>query len=140
MPFSFLNSCDDPVDDALVDVVAAQVGVAVGGLHFHHAVAHFEDGDVERAAAEVVDGDGFVLLLVEPVGQRRGGRLIDDAHDFQAGDLAGVFGGLALRVVEIGRDGDDGLGDLFAQIGFGGFLQLGEDHGGNLGRRVASCR
>ena len=50
----------DPVDDALVDVVAAEVGVAVGGFHFRDAVAHFEDRDIERAAAEIVDGDGLV--------------------------------------------------------------------------------
>jgi hypothetical protein len=42
----------------MVEVVAAEEGVAVGGLHLEHAVADFEDGDVERAAAEVVDGDG----------------------------------------------------------------------------------
>ena len=136
MPCSLLNSANHPVDDALVDVVAAQVGVAVGGLHFHHAVAHFEDRDIERAAAEIVDGDGFVLLLVETVGQRGRGRLVDDAHHFQAGDLAGVLGGLALRVVEVRRNGDHGLGDLFAQIGLGRFLQLGQDHGRDLGRRI----
>ena len=94
---------DDPLDDALIEVVAAQVRVAVGRLHFDHALADFEDRDVERAAAEVVDGDGLVLLLVEAVGQRRGGRLVDDAHHFEAGDLPGFLGGLALRVVEVGR-------------------------------------
>ena len=79
---------DDPVHNALVDVVAAQVGVAVGGFHFHHAVAHFEDGNVERAAAEVINRDGFVLLLVQTV--REGGRrrLIDDAFDIQTRDPA----------------------------------------------------
>ena len=127
---------DQPVDDALVDVVAAQVRVAVGRLHFHHAVAHFENRNVERAAAEVVDRDGLVLLAIEAVGQRGRGRLIDDAHHFQAGDLAGVLGGLALRVVEISRNGDDGLGDLLAQVGFGRFLQLAENHRRNLRRRV----
>ena len=131
-----LELVDDPVDDALVDVVAAQVGVAVGGLHFDHAVAHFQDRDIEGAAAEVVDGDGFVLLLVQPVGQRGRGRLVDDAHHFQAGDLAGVLGGLALRVVEVGRNGDDRLGDLLAQVGFGRFLQLGQDHRRDLRRGV----
>ena len=103
---------DDPVHDALVDVVAAEVGVAVGGFHFDDAVADFEDGDVEGAAAEIVDGDGFVLLLVETVGERGRRRLVDDALDVETGDLAGVFGGLALRVVEVGRNRDDGFGDL----------------------------
>ena len=87
---------DNPVHHALVDVVAAQVRVAVGGLHFHHAFAHFQDGNVEGAAAEVVDGNGFVLLLVKPVGQRRGRGLIHDAQNFETRDFAGIFGRLAL--------------------------------------------
>jgi hypothetical protein len=54
MPLSFLNS-SATVDQALVEVVAAEVRVAVGRLHLEHAVADLEDRDVERAAAEVVD-------------------------------------------------------------------------------------
>ena len=86
--FIFLELVDQPVHDALVDVVAAQVRVAVGGLHFDHAFADFKNRNIERAAAEVVDRDGLVLLLVEPVGQRRRRRLVDDALHFEAGDLA----------------------------------------------------
>ena len=83
---ALLELVDDPLDDALVEVVAAQVRVAVGRLDLDDALADFEDRDVERAAAEVVDRDGLVLLLVEAVGQRRRGRLVDDAHHFEAGD------------------------------------------------------
>ena len=127
---------DDPVHHALVDVVAAEVGVTVCRFHFHHAVAHFEDRDVERAAAEVIDGDGFVLLLVETVGERRRRRLIDDAFYIQPGDFASVFSRLALGVVEICRNRDHRLGDLLAEVRFGRFLQLGEDHRRDLGRRI----
>ena len=100
---ALLELRDDPVDDALVEVVAAEVRVAVGRLHLDDALADLEDRDVERAAAEVVDGDRLVLLLVEAVGQRRRRRLVDDAHHLEAGDLAGVLGRLALRVVEVRR-------------------------------------
>jgi hypothetical protein len=131
-----LELLEQPLDDLVVDVVAAEVGVAVGGLDLDDALAHFEDRDVEGAAAEVVDRDRLVLLLVEAVGERRGRRLVDDALDVEAGDLAGVLGGLALGVVEVGRDGDDRLGHLLAQVVFGRLLQLAEDHRGDLGRRV----
>ena len=100
------------VDQAHVEVLAAEEGVAVGRLHLEHAVADLENGNVERAAAKVVDRDRAGLLLVETVGERRRGRLVDDAQHFEAGDLAGILGGLALGVVEIGRNGDDRLLDL----------------------------
>ena len=87
----------------VVDVVAAEVRVAVGRDDLHDVVADLEDRDVERAAAEVVDGDDLVLLLVEAVRERRRRRLVDDALDLEAGDAAGVLGGLALGVVEVRR-------------------------------------
>ena len=112
------------------------MGIAVGGFDFDHSLAHRQDGNIERAAAEVVDGDGFVLLLVESVGQGGRGGLVDDAHHFEAGDLSRILGGLALGVIEIRWNRDHSLGHLAAQVGFGRFLQLRENHGGNLGRRL----
>ena len=132
-----LELLHQPVDNPLVDVVATQVRVAVGGFDFHHPISDFEDGNVERAATEVIHRDGFVLLFVEPVRQSSGGGFVDDAHHLQARDLPCVLGGLALRIVEIGRNCDHGLGDLLAEIGFRGFLQLGQNHRGNLRRGVA---
>ena len=125
------------VDQPHVEVFAAQERVAVGRLHLEHAVADFQDGNIEGAAAEVIDRDGAGLLLVETVGERGRGRLVDDAQHFEAGDLAGVLGGLALGVVEIGGNGDDGLIDLLAEIGFRRFLHLLQDEGGDLRGRIA---
>ena len=127
---------DHPVDDALIEIVAAEMRVAVGRLHLDDAFADFEDRDVERAAAEVVDGDRLVLLLVETVGQRRRGRLVDDAQDVQAGDLAGVLRRLPLRVVEVRRHGDDRVGDLLTEVVLGRGLQLLKNHRGDLRRRI----
>jgi hypothetical protein len=94
---------DQPLHDQVVDVVAAEVRVAVGRDDLHDVVAHLEDRDVEGAAAEVVDGDDLVLLLVEAVRERGRRGLVDDALDVEAGDLAGVLRGLALGVVEVRR-------------------------------------
>ena len=115
MPWSRLNSSRHPVDDPLVEVVAAEVPVAARGAHLHDAVADVEDRDVEGAAAEVEHEDRLRALLVDAVGERRGGRLVDDPQDVEAGDPAGVLRRLALGVVEVGRDRDDGLVDLLAQ-------------------------
>ena len=91
-----LELVGEVIDEAHVEVFAAEEGVAIGRLHLEHAVADFEHGDVEGAAAEVIDRDGAGVLLVEAVGERRRRRLVDDAQHFEAGDLAGVLGGLAL--------------------------------------------
>ena len=108
---------DHPVDDALVPVVAAEVRVAGGRLDLEHAVADLEHRHVERAAAEVEDEDRLVAaFLVEPVRERGRGRLVDDAQHFEARDLAGLLGGLALGVVEVRGDGDDGLVDRLAEV------------------------
>ena len=126
----------EPVDDRLVEVVAAEVVVARGRLDLEHAVADLQHRHVERAAAEVEDEDRLVGLLVEAVGQRRGRRLVDDALDVQARDPAGVLGRLALIVVEVGRDGDDRGVHGLAQVGLGVGLELLQDHRRDLRRRV----
>ena len=124
------------VDDAHVEVLAAEERVPVGRFHFEQPVVDFQDGDIEGAAAKVIDGDGLAVLLVQAVGQGGRGRLVDDAQHFQARDLARVLGRLTLGVVEIGGNRDDRLRDGFPQIGFGGFLHLLKDHRADLGRGI----
>ena len=54
----------------------------------------------------------------------------------QASDFTGVLGGLALTVIEIRRHSDDRAIHFLAQIIFGHFLQLLQNHGANFWRRV----
>ena len=134
-----LHRGEQVADDALVPVVATELVVTVGGADLDGGeavlgvLADLEEGDVEGAATEVEDEDELVLLaLVEAVGQRRGGGLVDDAQDVEARDLAGLLGGLALGVVEVRRDGDDGVGDGLAEVGLGVALELLQDAGADL--------
>src|SRR5687768_11789836 len=128
-----LELLDEPVDDPRVEVVATQVRVTVGGFDLEDALTELQDGDVEGATAQVVDGDDLVLLLVESVGKRGRGRLVDDPQDLEAGDLARVLGRLALAVVEVRGHGDDRLRDLVAEERLCVGLQLPEDHCRHLG-------
>ena len=136
-----LDFADEPVDDLLIPIVAAQVVVAVGGLHLNGGeavvvLADFQQRHIEGAAAEIEDQDALVFLaLLKAVSQCRSGRLVDDTQDVQARDGAGVLGGLTLGVVEVCRAGDDGVGDRFAEVGLGIALQLHQNLRGNLLRR-----
>jgi len=127
---------DDPVRDALVEVLAAEEAVAAGGQHFEHPFVDFQDGDIEGAAAQVVDGHLLVLVLAEAVRQRGRRGFVDDPFDFQAGDLAGVLRRLALGVVEVGRHGDDRFQVLGADELLSALFQKLEDHGRDFLRRV----
>ncbi len=131
-----LELVGQPINDALVEIVAAEVRIARGGEHLRNAVAHLDDGDVERAAAKVVHHNLLIVLFIRAVGQRRGRRLVDDALYVQPRDGARVLCGLALAVVEIRRHGDNGLCYLLAQIALGVGLQLCKDHGADLLRGV----
>ena len=135
-PLVLLEFRNQPLDDLLVNVVAAQMRVAVGGLHFHDTFADFQRGDVKGSAAQVVHGDGLVLLLIQAVGQRRRRRLVDDAHHLEARNFARLLGGLPLAVVEIRRNGNHRLGHLFPEKILRGGLQLLENHRGDFRRAV----
>ncbi len=115
---------DDPADEHFVDVVAAEMRVAVGRFHFDNAFADLKDRDIESTAAEVENGDSLVLFLVQTVSKCRGGRLVDDTQYLKSGDLAGVFRRLPLSVVKISRNSNYRLVDLGTEIIFGRLLQL----------------
>ena len=130
-----LELADDVIDDALVEVFAAQERVAVGRQHFELLLAvhvgNLDDRDVERTAAQVIHGDLAValLVLVQAECQRSRGRLVDDALDVQTGNAAGVLGGLALRIIEVCRHRDHGLSHFLAQVVLGGLLHLAQGFG-----------
>jgi hypothetical protein len=132
----FLELVDQPVHDALVKVVAAQVGITIGRLDLDHALADFQHGNVKGSAAEVIDDDRFVFLLIQPVGQRRRGGLVDDALYVQTGNLACVFGRLALSIVEVRRHGDDCFRNRRPEIVFCSLFQLLQNHCRDLRRGV----
>ena len=124
------------VDDAHVKVFTAQERVPVGGFHFEETVVNFQNRDVKGAAAKVVNRDGARFLAIKAIGQCGCGRFVDDAQHLKTGDLARVLGGLTLGVVEIRGHRDDGLGNGFTQIGFGGFFHLLQDEGRDLAGRI----
>jgi hypothetical protein len=56
----------DVVDDALVPVIAAQEGVAIGRRTSTTPIANVQDRDVKRAAAQVIDGIVSSTFLSSP--------------------------------------------------------------------------
>jgi hypothetical protein len=95
-----------------VEVLSTEASITAGSLDLRDTAINGEDGDIKGTTTEIEDEDARRLLLVqaiETVRERRGGRLVDDAEDIESGDATSGLGGGTLRVVEVRRDGDDGL-------------------------------
>src|SRR5215472_17467211 len=117
-----LELINQPIHDTLVNVLAAETSVTAGGPYFDDAIADFENGNAEGAAAEGVHSNGLVRGVIERVGQRRRGGVVDQSRHFQTSQIAGFSGSLPLRVVEIGRNRNDRPRDGFAQVLFNSLL------------------
>jgi hypothetical protein len=120
----------------MVEVVAAQRRVAAGRQHLEDALRELQDRDVEGAAAEVVDGVNTFGGVVQPVGERRRGRLVQQPQHVQAGQPRRVAGRLPLRVVEVGRHRHHRADQLAAERFLGAPAQRLQDLGRHLDRTL----
>ena len=119
----------DPVHDLLVEVVAAESCVTCGCENLENAVfADIEDRNVEGTAAEVIDHNLLVNVLIKTVCKCSRGGLVDYTENLKTCDLACVLGCLTLRVGEVCGNGDNGLVNLGAEICFRIALELLKHH------------
>lgn len=127
------------VDKSVVEVLTSQVSVTSGSLHFEDTLLNGQERNIKGSSPEIEDEDVALAgdLLVKTVGDGSSGGLVDDTKDVQSGDGSGVLGGLTLRVVEVGGDGDDGVGNGSTEVRLSGLLHLEQDHGRDfLGRLI----
>lgn len=99
------------------EILAAQVIVACAGMHLDDTVEYLENRNVEGSAAQVQDDEcRAVDPLLQPVSDSRRRGFIDQALNADSRQFAGRAGRLALRIAEVGRHADDGLGDVLAEL------------------------
>ncbi len=127
---------EHPIHDSFVKVVAAESGVACGSENFKYAVCNLEDGYVESTAAEVVNHNLLVNVLIHAVSKCCGGRLVDDTENLEACYLACVLGSLTLCVGEVCRNCDNCLCNGGAEVCFRISLELLQYHSTDLLRGV----
>ncbi|KAF1755606.1 hypothetical protein GCK72_012056 [Caenorhabditis remanei] len=106
------------------------MGVSSSRLDLEDSVLNSEDGHIEGTTSKIEDENVALSmsLLVESVGDGGSSWLVDDTKDVESRDGSGILGGLTLRVVEVGWDGDNGVLDGASEEGFSGLLHLQEDH------------
>jgi hypothetical protein len=119
-----------------VEILTTKVGVTVGRLDLEDTVLDLQDRDIESTTTKIVDGDHAVSLLLQTIGKSGSSGLVDDTENVETSDLTGVLGALALGIVEVSGNSDDGVLDGLGQVGLGGLLHLLEDESTNLRGRV----
>jgi len=129
-----LELLDEVIDHSAVEVLSTEMSVSGRRLDLEDSILDGQDGDIESSTAEIKDEDvillagGVRILLIEAVSDGGGRGFIDDSEDIQTGNDSCIFGGLTLRVIKVGGYSDDCIIDSHAEVSFGGFLHLGEDH------------
>ena len=123
-----------PISQSAVVIVTTQCRVAAGRQDLKYTRAQAQDRDIKRATTQVIHGVHTLGGVVQAIGQRGGGGFVDQAQHVQAGELRGVFGGLALRVVKVGRHGDDRAKNIVGKAVFGAKTQGGQNFGADLDR------
>ena len=131
-----LERIGQPIHKAAIPVVTPQLGVAAGGFHIKHAIGDAQHRDIEGATAQVEHQHPLDGAAIKAVGQGGGGGFVQDPLHPQARQPTGIAGGLALGVVEIGRNGDHRRFHRFAQVGAGIVHQFAQDACHQLLRRV----
>ena len=88
-------------------------------------LGNLDDRNIEGTTTEVIHSDsGVTGFLVHAVGECSGRWLVDYALNVETGNLARVFGRLTLRIVEVGRHGNNRFRHRLAQKVFRRLLHL----------------
>ena len=125
------------VAEALVPVEAAQMAIAVDRDDARRPrPALLNDGDVEGAAAQVVDQAGVCLLQSADNRQRGRSRLRQQSQAVDSGNAGGAASGLPLGGPEVRRDRNDGAHPPATQFRFGQVGQMAQNDPGDSLRTV----
>jgi len=121
-----LNS---PAKNAVIEVVATERRIAAGRHHLENAGSQFQDRDIEGATTKVIDRVDAFRRVVQPVGNGRRGRLVEQAQDIKSGQARRILGRLALCVVEIGRHRDHRADQIAAERHLSARLEAAQNDG-----------
>ena len=131
---------EHPAKHAVIEIVATERRIAVGREHLEHAARQPQDRNVEGSSAEVEYGINAFGRVVQTVGDGGRRRLVQQAQHIQPGDSPRILGRLALRIVEVRRNGNHRAAQLAAERSLGPSAQGFQDFCRDLDRALHAGR
>jgi len=128
-----LNKVTDNDD---IEILTTKMGITVGRLDLENTLLDLKDGDIEGTTTKIENSNDLVVGLLKTVGKGSSSGLVNDTEDVHANNLTSILGGLSLGVIEVGRDGNNGVLDGLAKVSLSGLLHLVKDETTNLSGRV----
>lgn len=119
-----------------IEVLKEKESVEIGGIKLKKEVEDLKKRKVESKEEKVIERDGIELDIVEKIGKRRRGRIVDDEKKLKKGDIEGIIGGMKMGVVEVGRKSDEGMSKGLEKVGLRSLINIMKDNGGDMRRRI----
>src|SRR5687767_2039073 len=86
------------------------------GFYINDTANEFNKGYIKGSSTQIINQCDLIDLLLQAISQCCCGRFVDNAHYIQPSNSTSITGCLTLRIRKIGRNGNDGLFDLFAEL------------------------
>mmetsp|Transcript_44580 Transcript_44580/g.73800 ORF Transcript_44580/g.73800 Transcript_44580/m.73800 type:complete len:251 (-) Transcript_44580:140-892(-) len=124
------------VHQDIIEIFAAQMCIARGGFDLKHAIVNRQQRHIKSTATEIENQHILfrraTVLFVQTIRDCRGGWFVDDTQYIQTRNFTSIFGGLSLRIVEIGRHGHHCIVDGTTQIRLCDLFHVTQHHGTDL--------
>lgn len=125
-----------------VEVAATEVTVAGSSLDVQLTLAELDNRGSVVASTDVDEDDTAGLLigtgqvqLGDTVAEGSGGGVVDETESIETSNVSRIDHGPTLDIGEPGGDTDGDIGDRQLELLGGDVLDLGQEHGNQLGRR-----
>mmetsp|Transcript_53662 Transcript_53662/g.64604 ORF Transcript_53662/g.64604 Transcript_53662/m.64604 type:complete len:311 (+) Transcript_53662:1129-2061(+) len=111
---------ETPFVNTVIEIFPSQMGITTGGLDLKHTPVQRQHTHVKRPPTQIKNHNvGFhapILILggtrqtvrfrMQPVGERRSGRLVNNPLHVQTRNPSGILGRLSLLIIEMRRNGN----------------------------------
>lgn len=94
-----LVQLDEVIHNPLVEIFTTQMSISIGRYDLEHSVVDSQQAHVKGTTTKIEDQHVLLaVFFVETIGDSSSGGLVDDSHDVEARNDAGIFRSLKLKI------------------------------------------